>query len=495
MAKSRSLATNLARVFDASPDIVYVVQRNLPQPETVESRYIVYANEACLKWLDMDFPTLKVTPLIYSTEPLDSSETPLHANRIRGLAIPFSTPNPNPSTDPHTQLTHVFVESGSPPQMEFRLAQIIPLAPTTTGKIPADAWLVIAQPNTSPQPRQVPSTADKAFVGAWHAALAQSMDDYRWRHSLAQFSGDSIEAITIQATAQACLEAPLLNLQICGPAGSGKEHLARTLVQERQKTGLACQPKFYSCTTSDPQQLQETMRTLNPSQDLLVLLNVDQLDLASQQELAGFFQLPGFHLNTISTSLTPLEQNDQLQSILKQRLGSVKMELPPLRARAEDIPLLSQAILEGLNRNGNKQVSSIEPPALQLLQDYDWPENLDQLVAVITIAFDNCSGDSISLAMLPEFIQQEIKARQFATRPETKIELTPYLESIEAELIQRALTHSKGNKSRASRMLGISRPRLLRRLKQLNLEHWLETDSDQEPIEFLEDQDNKDPNH
>ena len=513
MAKSRSLATNLAKIFDGSKDIVYVVQREDIEPpyqkpsqtqkpnQTSHRLKVAYANDQCLRWLEMDFMTLKETPLIFYSAKLENAD----ANRIRGLAIPLPSPylqsNPDPLSNdpsegeaPKTFLTNVFVQHHTTGKFEYRLAQVIPLSRPNQAKNNSDYWLVIANAAWQNEPYQLAHTAEHVFLGHWHAELAKSLDQYQSRHALTHWIGASPAANTILSTAQLCIEAKRLNVQIFGPAGAGKEHLARTILNERQQLDKNLEATFYSCATSSPQQMQDAIRHLkkgNRGNELLVLLHVDQLEPASRQELEGFFQIPGFHLNTISTSTTELQSISGFPKSLAQRLGPIQLELPPLCDRPEDIPLLAQAILESQNLTATKQVSAIDEPTVQLLMEYHWPQNLDQLSAVLYSAHENTSHDILSVGDLPEFLAEEIKAAKLPVQQTPSIQLTDYLESIEAELIQRAMQQANGNKAKASRLLGISRPRLLRRLKQLDLVQWLESDSDDANNDFLDASDFK----
>jgi DNA-binding NtrC family response regulator len=101
---------------------------------------------------------------------------------------------------------------------------------------------------------------------------------------------------------------------------------------------------------------------------------------------------------------------------------------------------------------------------------HPWTGNLRELEEVVRQAHAQSAGPRIQLSDLPPRLELAAKAALQPRRAEEKIVLEQYLAGIELELIQRALSRSKGNKAKAARLLGMTRPRLYRRLVQLGLE-------------------------
>jgi DNA-binding NtrC family response regulator len=151
-------------------------------------------------------------------------------------------------------------------------------------------------------------------------------------------------------------------------------------------------------------------------------------------------------------------------------LSTLVIELPALSQRPQDIPLLAQALVEEINAEGKQQRSGFTPEALDLLGAYSWPENVDELTAVVREAHRRAGGPSIAPGDLPRKIHlaADVAARQ--EQRDQPIVLPDFLARIEAELIQRALRRSKGNKTKAAHLLGVNRARLLRRMAQLDLD-------------------------
>jgi DNA-binding NtrC family response regulator len=104
------------------------------------------------------------------------------------------------------------------------------------------------------------------------------------------------------------------------------------------------------------------------------------------------------------------------------------------------------------------------------LDAYAWPGNLDELARVVAEAHRRVEGPQVGAGDLPDRIRLAAEAAAYPPRPEETIVLDEFLAGVERELIRRALAQAKGNKAKAARLLGMTRPRLYRRLVQLGLE-------------------------
>ena len=159
-------------------------------------------------------------------------------------------------------------------------------------------------------------------------------------------------------------------------------------------------------------------------------------------------------------------------------LSTMVIQTTSLAERLEDIPMLAQAFIEERNAHHSRQFGGCSKSALELLAQCRWPRNLDQLKQAVLEACQNAQGPEIQAADFSESIQQRAKATRYETGTELKIDLDAYLESIERELIVRALNQGKQNKSKAAKLLGINRAKLLRRLAHFDLN--TRANSDQE---------------
>jgi DNA-binding NtrC family response regulator len=142
------------------------------------------------------------------------------------------------------------------------------------------------------------------------------------------------------------------------------------------------------------------------------------------------------------------------------RINSIQIEIPPLRDRKEDIPLLSQFFLKKYCTQYHKQDLKIDERALKWLQNHDWPGNIRELEHAMEKAVILSEGGSITVEhLLPRFSR---------TPPGQAIE-TFNLEEHERLVIERALKAEGGNVSAASKKLGINRSTLYQKMKKYGI--------------------------
>ncbi len=145
---------------------------------------------------------------------------------------------------------------------------------------------------------------------------------------------------------------------------------------------------------------------------------------------------------------------------LYYRLNVFSIELPPLRDRVEDIPVLGEHFLSLFTSRENKTGLSLSKESLQLMQHYGWPGNIRELRNVIERAVILTDGNII----LPEHLPYEIQKQSDTSSPDS---LT--LSSIEKKHIEKVLLHTKGNKTRAAEYLGIGLTTLYRKMDEYHI--------------------------
>jgi DNA-binding NtrC family response regulator len=151
---------------------------------------------------------------------------------------------------------------------------------------------------------------------------------------------------------------------------------------------------------------------------------------------------------------------------LYYRLNVIPIQLPPLRERRDDIPLLSKHFLEKFAPGVPMQISQ---GAMRLLMAYAWPGNVRQLENALERAVTLSGGrKEIDVADLPPEIQDipQALAAPFVDFPEEGLDLSAYLTSIERDLIQRSLERTGGNRNKAAELLRIKRTTLVEKLKR-----------------------------
>jgi transcriptional regulator with PAS, ATPase and Fis domain len=152
---------------------------------------------------------------------------------------------------------------------------------------------------------------------------------------------------------------------------------------------------------------------------------------------------------------------------LMYRLRVVPIFLPPLRARAGDIPLLVQHFVDRLNEFGERRVTRIAPGAMEALRNYPWPGNVRELRNALEYAFVIGEGPVLTEADLAaEVLHPELGEEGVAAI----VNAPPQVEgSPEVQRIRRALERVGGNRTRAAQVLGMSRVTLWRRMRELGI--------------------------
>jgi len=148
---------------------------------------------------------------------------------------------------------------------------------------------------------------------------------------------------------------------------------------------------------------------------------------------------------------------------LYYRLDEVKMEMPPLRERKDDISMLIDYFIGIFNKDFDKKVRGISDTALNYLLKHDWPGNVRELRNVVKRAIALMETDTIWLEHLP--VEIKIHTEEVMI---TNHELS--LDEVEARHIESVLKGANWNKSKAARTLGISRHRLDRKISRYSLE-------------------------
>jgi len=155
--------------------------------------------------------------------------------------------------------------------------------------------------------------------------------------------------------------------------------------------------------------------------------------------------------------------NGTFRTDLYYRINVVRLELPPLRDRREDIPILVDHFIAHFNRLQQKSIRSIGAEALSLLMAYDWPGNVRELENAIERAFILCTEGCIEISHLPE----ELTAGRVL--PPVSADIKTLHRLIDAQSIQTALEQNNYNRLAAARALGIHKTTLFRRLKRLGI--------------------------
>jgi len=156
----------------------------------------------------------------------------------------------------------------------------------------------------------------------------------------------------------------------------------------------------------------------------------------------------------------PGQAGATLREDLYYRLAVVEVELPPLRARRSDIPLL---VAHALERTKARAVSE---EAMARLVAYGWPGNVRELFHVVERAAVMCSAEVIDVADLAPALQVAAAARASGAGAYEELPLREALAALEKHMLERALEKSGGNRAEAARLLGIARPQLYTKMEE-----------------------------
>ncbi len=306
-----------------------------------------------------------------------------------------------------------------------------------------------------------------------------------------------------------------VNVLILGESGTGKELVARALYQHSRRSD---QPFLALNCAALPEMLMESelfghergaftgadRRRIGKFEQVsggtLFLDEIGDMPLAIQAKVLRLLQEQSFERlganETIQTDVRIIAATNQdlanqvsagkFRQDLFYRLNVIIIELPPLRQRKEDIPLLANHFLERFSSETGKEALSISPDCMELFQNYQWPGNVRELQSTIRFALLHSTGDFITQDNLPSALNLK---KIPSTTPKTNIEsfkelreyVTGLLQSnqtdiyktlernIDRVVFEEVLNHTKGSQIEAARLLGVSRTTLRNKLRELGL--------------------------
>ena len=161
--------------------------------------------------------------------------------------------------------------------------------------------------------------------------------------------------------------------------------------------------------------------------------------------------------------LAELTRNGTFREDLYYRINVVRVELPPLRRRKEDIPLLVEQFIHKFNRMHHAGVRGLTPDALSLLMAHDWPGNVRELENIIERAFVLCPVEMIGLSCLPDELTRHHGGLAAASTCKDACLQT------ERQVIQTALEQNGYHRLATAKALGIHKTTLFRKIRQLSI--------------------------
>ncbi|MBN9385524.1 MAG: sigma-54-dependent Fis family transcriptional regulator [Chitinophagaceae bacterium] len=311
----------------------------------------------------------------------------------------------------------------------------------------------------------------------------QTMERYA---SFASIIGGSslIAEARVLAEMAAPTDAPVLLL---GETGTGKEVFAQAIhsaSKRNKKTFLGLNCSAFSASlleselfgyrsgaftgaTKDKKGLIE-----EANEGTLFLDEIGEMPLDLQAKLLRLLETGEFikvgdtrqikvNIRIISATNRNLQEEvltGKFREDLFYRLNLVTIQLPPLRERQDDIPVLAEHFLKNLTKDAYQHVKGMTPGFITHLQHHDWRGNIRELKNVIERSLIVCHGDKLTIEHLPV----EIQYTHLRSKPVSAFDLA----SVEHLHIQRVMQYTKGNKAQAAKLLNIGIATLYRKLEE-----------------------------
>jgi nitrogen regulation protein NR(I) len=351
--------------------------------------------------------------------------------------------------------------------------------------------------------RKALKTRDLSATEATRAEPAEIQEGYRYG-----IIGKSPGIQDLSAVLDRVADTPTTVL-ISGESGTGKELVARALHENSSrrnrpfiKVNCAAIPRelveselfgyergaFTGAVTSKPGRFELAnggTLFLDEVGSIPVEMQVKLLRALQESE---FERVGGIKTLQVDVRVVAATNSDLRREIaagtfrddLFYRLNVVPIQLPSLRERATDVPLLVEHFVAKFNARLKKSVVGIEPETERILVSYPWPGNIRELENVIERAVLFCDGQRLRPSDLPPEIREETPTGRSRTPSQPAIQERPSsdglkeqvkaaMSRLERELIVKALDQTNGNVTRAARLLKISRKGLQLKMKELGL--------------------------
>ena len=175
-------------------------------------------------------------------------------------------------------------------------------------------------------------------------------------------------------------------------------------------------------------------------------------------------------ISATNKSLSQMVKEGLFRSDLYYRLNVFNLDIPPLRERLDDIPILAKFFLESLNKEYNFNIGQLSPSVLNILSKSNWPGNVRELQNVLERAVQVSNKTELKIADLPDYLTNGLTLGEIESAGDNKINiLKESKDGIEKRITETALTSNNWNKSGTARQLGISRSLLYALIKKYDL--------------------------
>lgn len=305
--------------------------------------------------------------------------------------------------------------------------------------------------------------ASKAYAGKYFRF--ESFETYEADLELLSVKSRRLERLRRETTKT---HARSVSYLLCGEAGSGQDIAAQYL----HKNGKHPQAPMVTldCKDLTPERwasfIHPANSPVNGIGNTIYFRELAQLSPQMQDTLYRYLLDANLVkrcmvICSTSTNLSSLAVHGAFRHELLMKLSGVRLDLPPLRERAEDIPMIAALLVNQYNKEYGKELIGFEPKAALMLRSYSWPLNLDQLRSTVRELVAATDSAYISEAELAARL-----AEQTAQQHGIPFDLSKTLDEIELDVIHAVLKELNMNQSKTARRLGISRSTLWAKLKK-----------------------------
>ncbi|MGB8451981.1 MAG: PrpR N-terminal domain-containing protein [Anaerocolumna sp.] len=261
-------------------------------------------------------------------------------------------------------------------------------------------------------------------------------------------------------------------IMIMGESGTGKEQLAKLLyakgkLQDCPMTIIDCariNTRGWDFLTGD------NNSPLSDTKTTIYIQNMNYLTEVQFSELCSIIRdLNLHHRNRIlfSNSVENEESILRCEKIINS-LSCMTLRIPPLREHKENIPNLASLYISELNMRFAKEIVGLEPDAMRLLQEYNWPFNYDQFKRILNELVTSATSSYITTSAVSSLLCRELSDTVINDNGKIYVNLNQTLEEINLDILKILLNQDKNNQSRVAKNLGISRTTLWRMLQKMD---------------------------
>lgn len=292
--------------------------------------------------------------------------------------------------------------------------------------------------------------------------------EYLFTNSFYSLSG-ALGALGTEIESLSSVRQPIM---ISGEPGTGKEQIARHLYLH---SSLVNKPLVVvNCALMNEKSwdflLNHYSSPLNATDNTVYFQNLESIADARVPELLAATKETGLARRVRLIFSCACREEGIVPDVLRkftERLGCLSLSLPPLRSRQDEIPSLASLYLSSLNLELGKQISGLEPRAIEMLRQYSWPTNYTQFKNILRTLASTTSGAYVTAAQVAELLGRERTLRRPAEPTHAEVRSDRTLDEIVTEVVQQAVAAHNGNRAAAARQLGISRTTLWRYLGRM----------------------------